>query len=197
MRLYAVFIDHASSTLKLFGFWLTWALHLYFWPHNNFFQWQRWLSQPFCSPLLIHPITKIWLLILLPITSSAEPVQPFIWSLGELIRVKNHKNKTHWLIFLPRTIPQLVHSAAHKLNTRTSVLDKSTGPFGLLSCTQQAERTQQMCKEGCKNRASTQEWSQECSPSLLWLVTQGYRESKLMLLYLITLGGFLDFWIFL
>lgn len=85
MQFYAGFIDHAASTQKLFGFgfWLTPDLHQYFWPHKNFFQWQKWLSQPFCFPLLLHPITKAWLLTLLPVTSSAEPVKLFIWPLSE------------------------------------------------------------------------------------------------------------------
>lgn len=93
---------------------------------------------------------------LLPQQSQSNHLFGHLVSGSGLIK---HKNKTHWLIFLPRTIPQLVHNAAHKLNTRTSVLDKSTGPFGLLSCTQQQSRHSRCCaRKDVKNRASTQEW---------------------------------------
>lgn len=82
MQLYALFTDIVSSTQKRFNSCLTPALHQYFWPEINFFQWQKCLSQ-LCFLLLLHPIAKAWLLILLSMAPLADPIQSFILPLKE------------------------------------------------------------------------------------------------------------------
>lgn len=110
MWLYEVFIDHAPSTQRWFGFWLTPDLHQYFWSHKNFFHWQKWLSQPFCFPLLLHPITKAWLLILLS-HHSLSRAGPNVYLATQWTRsgswwgLKNKKTKPAGLFFTQISSP--------------------------------------------------------------------------------------------
>lgn len=71
--------------------------------------------------------------------------------------LKNKKKtpKPAGLLF-SRTIPQLVHREVHKLNTRTSVLDLSSGPFALCPAPSSSAEEQMLSEEGCKDSASTQ-----------------------------------------
>lgn len=74
---------------------------------SSIFPWLPWQS-PF-SHLFVHSVNKI----------------------RELTWVKNQKYKTCWLISFPDHLPS---EFTVQNNTRMSVLDQSTGPFGLVSC---------------------------------------------------------------
>lgn len=101
------------------------------------------------------------LLILVPIAPSTQPIKTFIWLFSEPGSGTDQSWKTKKTpkpagLLFSRTIPQLVHREVHKLNTRTSVLDLSSGPFALCPAPSSSAEEQMLSEEGCKDSASTQ-----------------------------------------
>lgn len=150
MQLYAVLIDFVPSTQKRFSSWLTPALHQYFWPHMDWFQWQKWLSQLFppapsshCQSLTAHPSSHDSLS-----RAHANIYLATQWTRsGNWSGLKTQKYKTCWLISYPDQFPgelTVQHTAQERLCWIRARVH-------LVWCPAPgAEQTQQMLsKEGC------------------------------------------------
>lgn len=196
---YEVFSDHTPSLQKWCVFWITPALRQCFWPylHQNFFQWQRRLHQAFPFTLLLNPLPKLGCSSFFPLLHQHSPSKHLfghsVNQVQELIRTEKQNNKTCWLIILQNNSPATSQSSAQSLTQEH--LYWIWAQVCLLSVLPPAAVQKSRCypRKDVRTGQAHRNSSQECIPSLLWLVTQGYLESKLVLFNLTILAEFFLF----